>query len=102
MSRIDDILDHWCSQFMIEQDWPTNATVEEKLNHHIFPQILQYFHDLEQDREYYQNRFYLMQWGFRKLFKSYGQVVEDFEQANIRFLSDELVKALKEQQEQGR
>ena len=99
MSRIDEILKHWCSQFMLDQNWPDNITIEEKLNRYIFPQLHQYFHDLEHDREYYQNRFYLMQWGFRKLFKSYGQVVEDFEQANIRFLSDELVKALKQEEQ---
>ncbi len=98
MSRIDEIIDHWCNQFMLEQSWPDNTTVEEKLHCYIFPQLLQYFNDLEHDREYYQNRSYLMQWGFRKLFRSYGQVVEDFEQANIRFLSDELVKALKQEE----
>lgn len=99
MNTIDAILQKWCDEFMIEPNWPDNASLEEKLDRYFFPQIQEDLAKLAKDREYYQNRSYMMQWVFRKLLKAYGQVMKDLEQANIQFLTDELINALKQEQE---
>ncbi len=100
MNALDAILQKWCKEFMIEPNWPENISFEEKLDRYFFPQLQEDFAEIARNREYYQNRFYMMQWAFRKLFKTYGQVTEDLGQANIRFLSDELIKALKQEHKQ--
>jgi hypothetical protein len=97
MNTIDAILQKWCEEFMIKPNWPDNISVEEKLDHYFFPRLQEDFTALAGDREYYQTRFYMMQWAFRKLLQTYGQVVKDLEQENIRFLSDELIKALQQE-----
>ncbi len=99
MNTTEAILQKWCKEFMIEPNWPDNISFEETLDRYIFPQIQGDLTKLAGDREYYQNRFYMMQWAFRKLLKSYGEIAKDLEGANIRFLSDELSKALKQEQE---
>ena len=97
MNPIDAILQKWCEEFMIEPNWPDNISLEEKFDRYFFPRLQKDFIEIERDREYYQTRFYLMQWAFRKILTTYGQVVKDLEQENIQFLSDELISALKQE-----
>jgi hypothetical protein len=96
MNTLDAILQKWCEEFMIEPNWPDNISLEEKFDRYFFPRLQKDFIEIERDREYYQTRFYLMQWAFRKILTTYGQVVKDLEQENIQFLSDELISALKQ------
>lgn len=100
MNTTDTILQKWCKEFMIEPNWPDNISLEEKLDRYFFPLLKEDLSALAKDREYYQNRFYMLQWAFRKILKTYGQVAEDLGKANIRFLSDELIKALKQEYKQ--
>jgi hypothetical protein len=99
MNTVDAILQKWCKEFMIEPNWPDNLSLEEQLDRYFFPQLHKNFTEIANDREYYQTRFYMMQWAFRKLLKAYGQVVKDLEQEHIRFLPDDLIKALKQEHE---
>jgi hypothetical protein len=96
MNTLDAVLRKWCEEFMIEPNWPDNISLEEKFDRYFFPRLQKDFVEIERDREYYQTRFYLMQWAFRKILTTYGQVVKDLEQENIQFLSDELISALKQ------
>lgn len=96
MNTLDAILQKWCEEFMIEPNWPDNISLEEKFDRYFFPRLQKDFIEIERDREYYQTRFYLMQWAFRKILTTYGQVVKDLAQENIQFLSDELISALKQ------
>ncbi len=95
MNSLDEVLNKWCDEFIIEPTWPANTPIEEILDQYIFPQLQDDLLKLAQDREYYQNRSYLLQWVFRKLVKAYGEAAQDLERANIPILSDELIEALK-------
>ena len=87
---IDAIFDKWRKEFGITSSWPENVSLEEKFDQYFFPQIYEYLLRIEADREYYQNRFYVMQWAFRKFLRTYGEVAKELEYADIQFLSEDL------------
>ncbi len=96
---LDMILHQWSEKFMLEIEWPEDVALEEKLDSYFLPQVHEAFKELEKEREYYQTRFYLMRWAFRKILKMYGQVIKDLEQENIRFLPQDLIDALNKERE---
>ena len=87
-TMIDAIFHKWCVEFEITPNWPDNISLEEKFDSYFFPQILEYLNRIEADREYYQNRFYVMQWAFRKFMRTYGEVAKELEYADIQLLSE--------------
>jgi hypothetical protein len=93
-TMLEAILNTWCEEFAIEPNWPDNICPEEKFDRYFFPQVQEALTHIEKDREYYQNRFYMMKWAFRKFLNTYGQVAKEFKLANIQFLSDDLVRDL--------
>ena len=99
MSQMEFIVRHWCREFMLEPDWPEEASAEEILNDHVFPHIKKMLTDMEHDREYYQTRFYTMQWAFRRILKAYGQIVKSLEETNIHLFTDDIMKALTEEEQ---
>ncbi len=87
-TMIDAIFQKWCNEFEITSNWPENISREEIFDRYFFPQIHQYLTRIEADREYYQNRFYVMQWAFRKFLRTYDEVAKELEYADIQLPSD--------------
>ena len=85
-TMMESILHTWCEKLSITPNWPKKISLEEKLDRYLFPLLKEDLNLVEKDREYYQNRFYLMQWAFRKFLKTYGEVTKELQFANIRFL----------------
>ncbi len=88
---IDEIFQKWCAEFEITPNWPDKISLEERFDRYFFPQILEYLHRIEGDREYYQNRFYVMQWAFRKFLRTYDEVAKELEYADIQFLPENIL-----------
>lgn len=89
-AMLDAIFQKWCEEFEITPNWPENISLEEKFDQYFFPQIHEYLSRIETDREYYQNRFYVMQWAFRKFLRTHDEVAKELEYADIQFLPDDI------------
>ncbi|PIE32200.1 hypothetical protein CSA56_16470 [candidate division KSB3 bacterium] len=90
-AMLEEIFNKWCNKFEMSPNWPDTISLEEKFDRYFLPKIHEYLIQIETDRESYQNRFYVMQWAFRKFFKTYGDVAKEFEYANIHFLTDDIL-----------
>lgn len=99
-TMIDAIFQKWCDEFEITTNWPQNISLEERFDRYFFPQIHEYLNRIEADREYYQNRFYVMQWAFRKFMRTYGEVAKELEYADIQFISDDMFSSVTPENQQ--
>lgn len=103
-TMLDAIFEKWCAEFEITPNWPDHISLEERFDRYFFPTILEYLQRIEADREYYQNRFYVMQWAFRKFLRTYSEVEKELKYADIQFLSEDMFARMTpdDQQSQGK
>lgn len=89
-TMLDAIFQKWCGTFEIAPNWPEGISIEERFDRYFFPEIHEYLNRIETDREYYQNRFYVMQWAFRKFLRTYDEVAKELEYADIQLLPESI------------